>query len=460
VIKIKPSFCSDQALGQPLDLLNRQQCLNRMHQICMMQNNCLDYSFSLLLILIKIDQFRVLRYSLGDDVVDALSVALAERLQENISPSMVVAHLREDEFAVLIECFCTDEEVLYFAENIHQKLRSPFNVSGFEVCLDTHIGITNSRISKLEPIHLLNDAGLAAYIAQHARTDNHCAIFNPQIREQVTDRLYLENDLRIGILRQEFLLHYQPIYALEGNRLVGFEALVRWQHPTRGMISPATFIPIAEETGSIILLGWWVLKEACQQMKQWQSLFPTLQNATISVNLSSQQFSQSNLIEQVKEILWETGLEARSLKLEITETVLMDNSESAAARLKQLQDCGIRLCIDDFGTGYSSLSYLQRFPVNTLKIDRSFISQLGSESKSVCFAQAIIQLAHCLGMDVVAEGIETAEQFWQMKTLQCEYGQGFLWSRPLDVEATESLLRADLISELGRNPIAVRPAGL
>lgn len=456
MIKIEPSFCSNQALGQPLGLLNRQQCLNRMHQICMMQNNCLDYSFSLLLI--KIDRFGVLRYSLGDDVVDALSVALAERLQENISPSMVVAHLREDEFAVLIECFCTDADVLHFAESLHQKLRSPFNVSGFEVFLNIHIGITNSQISKLEPIHLLNDAGLAAYIAQHTKVDNHCAIFNPQIREQVTERLYLESDLRIGILRQEFLLHYQPIYELESNKLVGFEALARWQHPTRGMISPATFIPIAEETGSIIPLGWWVLKEACQQMKQWQNLFPNLRDATISVNLSSQQFSQPSLIEQVKEILWETGLEARNLKLEITETVLMDNSESAAVRLKQLQDCGIRLCIDDFGTGYSSLSYLQRFPVNTLKIDRSFISQLSTGSKSVCFAQAIIRLANCLGMDVVAEGIETPEQFWQMKTLQCEYGQGFLWSRPLDVKATESLLRSDLISQPEANSTAAMTA--
>jgi EAL domain-containing protein (putative c-di-GMP-specific phosphodiesterase class I) len=177
-------------------------------------------------------------------------------------------------------------------------------------------------------------------------------------------------------------------------------------------------------------------------MKQWQQSFSHLQDLTISVNLSSQQFSQSNLVEKVNQILLETGLNAQNLKLEITETVLMDNVESAAVRLKQLQDLGIKLCIDDFGTGYSSLSYLQRFAVNTLKIDRSFISQLTTESKSACFAQAIIQLANCLGMDVVAEGIETAEQFWQMKALQCEYGQGFLWSKPLDVMATEHLLRA------------------
>jgi diguanylate cyclase (GGDEF)-like protein len=431
----------EQAWGssQSLSLLSRQECLNRLHQNCLMQDISSNASFSLFLI--KIDQFRVLNYSLGNEVVEELSVAFADRLQENLDSSMVAAHLREDEFAILLECACTDEDALNYAQSIQQKLRSPFSISGLEVFLDIHIGITNSQVSNLQPSHLLNDAGLAAYIAQQSKQNSHCTIFKPQIREQVTTRLHLENDIRIGLLRQEFLLNYQPIFKLDRNNLVGFEALARWQHPTRGLISPGTFIPIAEETGSIIPLGWWVLKEACQQMKQWQQAFPHLQDLTMSVNLSSQQFSQVNLIEQVKNILLETGLEARNLKLEITETVLMDNVESAAARLKQLQDLGIKLCIDDFGTGYSSLSYLQRFPVDTLKIDRSFVSQLTTESKSACFAQAIIQLANCLDMDVVAEGIETAEQFWQMKALQCEYGQGFLWSRPLNVQATEDLLR-------------------
>jgi diguanylate cyclase (GGDEF)-like protein len=422
-----------------LGLMNRQQCLDRMDRNCMRQNSCPNDSFTLLLI--KIDRFRVLNYSLGEEIGEELLLAFAERLQGNLDPFMVAAYLREDEFAVLIECACTDADALQYAESIHQNLRSPFSISGLEVFLNIHIGITNSRASALDPIHLLNDAGLASYIAQQNKDNSHCAIFKPQIREQVTNQLCLENDLRIGLLRQEFLLHYQPIFTLDSNNLVGFEALVRWQHPIRGTISPETFVPIAEETGSIIPLGWWVLREACRQMKQWQQDFPNTRDLSISVNLSSQQFSQPNLIEQIKAILLETGLEASNLKLEITETVLMDNAESAAARLKQLQDLGIKLCIDDFGTGYSSLSYLQRFPVNTLKIDRSFISQLSTESKSACFAQAIIQLANCLGMDVVAEGIETAEQFWQMKALQCEYGQGFLWSKPLDVIATEYLLQ-------------------
>jgi EAL domain-containing protein (putative c-di-GMP-specific phosphodiesterase class I)/GGDEF domain-containing protein len=433
---------AQQPLSYPdwsLGLLDRQQCITRMQQICLMLEHNPSACFSLLLI--KIDRLRVLRYSLEDKIIDELLVAFADRLQRNLAPSMVGAHLREDEFAVLLEFSPIDQDnILTYAENLQSKLRSPFNIFGFEIFLNIHIGITNSQISKCQPTNLLNDAGLAAFIAQQASKDNHCALFNPQIRNQVTERLHLENDLRIGISRQEFILHYQPIYELESNSLIGFEALVRWQHPTRGLISPATFIPIAEETGSIIPLGWWVLREACRQLKHWQNLFPTLRDLTMSVNLSSQQFSQPNLFEQVNQILYETGLEARNLKLEITETVLMDNVESAAVRLRHLQARGVKLSIDDFGTGYSSLSYLQKFPVNTLKIDRSFIQQLETDSKSACLAQAIILLANSLGMDVVSEGIETSEQYWQMKALQCEYGQGFFWSRPLDVAAMEYLL--------------------
>jgi diguanylate cyclase (GGDEF)-like protein len=435
LFELEQSWDSSQSLG----LLNRQQFLNRMHKNCLRQDLYSDDSFSLFLI--QIDRLRVLNYSLGDEVIEELLITFANRVQDNLDPCMVAARLREDEFAILSERDLTHEDVLKYVKNIHEKLQLPFSISGYELFLDIYIGITNSRVSNLQPIHLLNDAGLAAYIAQQSRQNSHFAIFDHQIREQVTNRFCLENDIRIGLLRQEFLLNYQPIFRLESNELIGFEALVRWNHPTQGMISPETFIPVAEETGSIVPLGWWVLRETCQQIKQWQQIFPTLKDLSMSVNLSSQQFSQADLIENVNQILLATGLDAQNLKLEITETVLMDNVDSAAARLKQLQNLGIEICIDDFGTGYSSLSYLQRFPVDILKIDRSFISQLTTESKSACFAQAIIQLANCLDMDVVAEGIETAEQFWQMKALQCEYGQGFLWSHPLDVLAAQDLLQ-------------------
>jgi diguanylate cyclase (GGDEF)-like protein len=249
-LEMEQSRCSIQSLG----LLDRQQCLNRMHQNLLIQDINSNSLFSLFLI--KIGRFRVLNYSLGDEAVEELLVAFSNRLQTNLDPSMVAAHLREDEFIILSENIFSDADALQYAENIHQNLRSSFSISGFEVFLNIHIGITNSQVSNPQPIHLLNDAGLAAYIAQQSKENIRCTIFKPQIREQVTNRLCIENDIRIGILRQEFLLNYQPIFRLDSNDLVGFEALARWEHPTQGMISPGTFIPIAEETGSIIPLGW------------------------------------------------------------------------------------------------------------------------------------------------------------------------------------------------------------
>jgi EAL domain-containing protein (putative c-di-GMP-specific phosphodiesterase class I) len=267
-----------------------------------------------------------------------------------------------------------------------------------------------------------------------------CVVFNAALRERTVEQLQLENDIRLGLLRHEFFLHYQPILALETQQLLGFEALVRWQHPRRGLVSPAEFIPVAEATGSIIPLGWWVLKEACRQLKVWQQQFPNTTDLTINVNLSGQQFSQPHFIEQIDEILRLTGVEGRHLKLEITETVLMENADLAAQVLDHLKARGIRLCIDDFGTGYSSLSYLQRFEISTLKIDRSFVARMETDSKSVRILQIIMMLAYQLKMDVVAEGIETSEQYWQLRALQCQHGQGYLFSKPISAETVVPLL--------------------
>jgi EAL domain-containing protein (putative c-di-GMP-specific phosphodiesterase class I) len=222
--------------------------------------------------------------------------------------------------------------------------------------------------------------------------------------------------------------------------VVGFEALVRWQHPRRGLVSPVEFIPVAEATGSIMPLGWWVLQTACQQLKVWQQQFPQHPDLTVNVNISGQQFSQPDFISRIDDILRATGLAGQFLKLEITETVLMENADLATPVLDQLKERGIRLCIDDFGTGYSSLSYLQRFEVSTLKIDRSFIARMETDSKSVRILQIILMLAQQLDMDVVAEGIEVTEQYWQLRALQCEYGQGYLFERPLKVDAAANLL--------------------
>jgi EAL domain-containing protein (putative c-di-GMP-specific phosphodiesterase class I)/GGDEF domain-containing protein len=419
-------------------LLNRQPFLHALSQVCTRQSLVSDTPFALLQL--KVDRFKVIRCSLGEHFAKALLMAVAKRLQEILEPPMLAAYLREDEFAILLEQIESTEDALQFAKLIQDNLRSPLVIEELEIFLSIHIGITTSQISKPEPVKLLNDVGLAAFMAQ--MDDTHCAVFNPDVREQVTTRLHLENDIRLGLLRHEFFLHYQPLFDLEHHQLIGLEALVRWQHPQQGVVSPGIFIPIAEETGSIIDLGWWILREACQQLKQWQQQFPQYQNLTVNVNLSSQQFSQPHFIEQLDRILQETRLEGQHLKLEITETVLMKNADFAASRLEKLRARGIQLCIDDFGTGYSSLSYLQRFPVSTLKIDRSFIAQMDSESsKSAGIVQAIILLANSLGMTVVAEGIETTEQFWQLKALQCEYGQGYFFSKPLALDGVEKLLQ-------------------
>lgn len=421
-------------------LLSRQQFFNRLESVCTLQRLCPDQAFALLQL--KLDRFKILRCSLGDQFAEELLILIAARLQDCLDASVVSAYLREDEFAILLEHTQNIDEALQLAKLLHKKMRLPFQVAGLEIFLNIYIGITTSQLSEAHPIKLLNDVGLATFTAQ-TQEGMYYTIFGPHLREQATRRLHLENDIRLGLLRREFRLNYQPVFTLENNNLIGFEALVRWQHPTQGMISPAAFIPVAEETGSIIELGWWVLQEACQQMKEWQQRFPAYQNLVINVNLSSQQFSQLNFIEKLDEILQSTGLRGQCLKLEITETVLMKNVDSAAARLEHLQARGVRLCIDDFGTGYSSLSYLQRFPVSTLKIDRSFIVQMEAESKSAGILQSIILLANCLGMDVVAEGIETAEQFWQLKALQCEYGQGYFFARPLDVHDVQKLLQGN-----------------
>jgi EAL domain-containing protein (putative c-di-GMP-specific phosphodiesterase class I)/GGDEF domain-containing protein len=420
------------------NLLSRQQFLNHLESACILKQLCPDQSFALLQL--KLDRFKVLRCSLGDQFAQELLVLISARLQQCLEFSRVAAYLREDEFAILLEHTHNVEEALQLAELLHEAMRLPFAIAELEIFLNLHIGITTSQISEPQPIKVLNDVGLATFTAQQ-REGAYYTVFDPAIREQTTQRLQLENDIRLGLLRGEFLLNYQPLFTLENQQLIGFEALVRWQHPGRGLISPAAFIPVAEETGSIVELGWWVLREACLQMKEWQQRFPAYQNLAINVNLSSQQFSQPDFVEKLDEILRETGLESQYLKLEITETVLMKNVDSAAARLEHLQAHGIRLCIDDFGTGYSSLSYLQRFPVSTLKIDRSFIAQMEVESKSAGILQSIILLANCLGMDVVAEGIETAEQFWQLKALQCEYGQGYFFAKPLDTPGVVKLLQ-------------------
>jgi diguanylate cyclase (GGDEF)-like protein/PAS domain S-box-containing protein len=409
-------------------LPNRVLLMERLRHAIQLAKRNEDYHFAVLFL--DIDRFKLINDGLGHFVGDRLLVAIAQKLSACLHPGDTVARLGGDEFVILLEDVKGMSEVTSIVNRVQWNLSQPFNINGHEIFTSSSIGIALSEAGREWSEDLLRDADTALYRAK-ARGRACYEIFNTSMRTRAIALLQLETDLRRAIDRQEFYLYYQPIISLRSYRIAGFEALLRWQHPDRGMISPTEFIPIAEETGLIIPLGIWVLREACQQMRSWQMQLPQNSSLTVSVNLSGKQFTP-DLIDQIRQILQETDLHAHHLKLEITESVLIENTDSAATLLSQLQSLGIKLSMDDFGTGYSSLSYLYRFPIDTLKIDRSFINKIDTDGEQLAIVRTIMTLAWNLGMDVVAEGIETHKQLAQMKALQCEYGQGYFFSRPLD----------------------------
>jgi EAL domain-containing protein (putative c-di-GMP-specific phosphodiesterase class I) len=307
------------------------------------------------------------------------------------------------------------------------------------VSISASIGIAIGDNGAASADDLLRDADTAMYQAKSDGKSRWC-LFDQSLREQAVQRLELEKEMRNGIKLGEFIVHYQPIVELHSQAIKGFEALLRWRHPTRGLVSPVDFIPIAEEIGFIVELGAWVLRQACHQLRAWQMKFPTHANLFISVNVSTKQFASSRLLDFVQESLAESGLDPSSLKLEITESAIMTDPKAAAETLNKLRSLGVSISLDDFGTGYSSLSYLQAFPIDTLKIDRSFIKGLGSSNESDEIVRTIVNLAHSLGMEVTAEGIEEPSQRTHLTTLACESGQGFLYSRPMSEINVEQLL--------------------
>jgi diguanylate cyclase (GGDEF)-like protein/PAS domain S-box-containing protein len=430
-------------------LPNRTLLMDRLRHAIQLAKRTEEFLFAVLFL--DVDRFKVINDSLGHMIGDQLLIAIAQRLSECLRPADTVARLGGDEFVILLEDIKDVNQVTAIAERIQQALTQPFTLEGHEVFTTVSIGIALSVVGYTLPEDLLRDADIAMYRAK-AQGRARYEIFDTGMYTYAVALLQLETDLRWAVDREEFELHYQPIVALKNNRISGFEALVRWRHPTRGMVSPAEFISSAEETGLIIPLGKWVLREACRQMQVWHTQFPQLLPLSISVNISSKQFTP-DLIEQIRQILEETGLSPKCLKLEITESILMENTESASTMLTQIQALGIQLSMDDFGTGYSSLSYLHRFPIDTLKIDRSFINKIDIDGEQLAIVRTIITLAWNLGMDVVAEGVETQKQLAQLRALQCEYGQGYFFSKPLLGEAAAQLLTSTF--PLGRlNSIA------
>jgi diguanylate cyclase (GGDEF)-like protein len=391
-----------------------------------------DYQFAVLFL--DLDRFKNVNDSLGHSIGDQLLITMARRLESCIREVDMVARLGGDEFAVLLDGIPNQAEATNMARRIQEKLQSPFNLSGHEVFTTTSIGIALSSTGYDHPENMLRDADTAMYRAK-AQGKACYEVFDKGMHTHAVYLLQMENDLRRAIEREELRVYYQPIVALDNGQLAGFEALIRWQHPERGFINPADFIPLAEDTGLIVPLGLWILKRACQQLSKWQWQSPANRSLFMSVNLSGKQVAQPTLVADIQDILDETHIEAKHLKLEITESAVMENAEMAVRLLKRLKALGVQLSIDDFGTGYSSLSYLHRFPVNTLKIDRSFVGRIGEAAENIEIVRTVISLAENMGMEVVAEGVETLSQLTQLRKLSCQYGQGYLFSRPVDADS-------------------------
>jgi len=428
------------------NLLNRSSFLDRLRMAKDRLNRRPEYLFAVLFI--DLDRFKDINDSFGHSVGDELVVSVGKMLKSIIRPTDSVARLGGDEFVILLEDISDISDATRVAERIRMELRTANLLEGRQLFVTASIGIVLSTTGYSEPEDLLRDADIAMYRAKaHGR--DVFEIFDPTMRDKIMHRLALESELRQAYDRQEFLVYYQPILSLRDGDFLGFEALVRWQSPTRGLVAPGEFIAVAEETGLILRIDRWVLREACRQIKAWQDAIPGLPPLRISVNMSSKQIFQSDWLEFVDQVLLETQIEPTCLNLEITESAVMENHLRTIETLEALRQRGIQMQIDDFGVGYSSLGYLSRFSLGALKIDQSFIRALDENHAGRKIIQAIIMLTQGLGLHVCAEGVETTTQLKELDQLGCEFVQGYLFARPQNSDSTNSLLQR--ISQEGRD---------
>jgi diguanylate cyclase (GGDEF)-like protein/PAS domain S-box-containing protein len=406
-----------------------------------------DYEFAL--VILGLDRFKTVNHSLGLALADRLLVEVAHRLQAWVRANDAItrgghgctlARLGGDEFTVLLDDIDDASDAVRVAERLREALHKPFVVEGHDVFVTASAGITMSGSGYAHPEDILRDAAIALYRAKEDSTTG-CELFDIAMRDRAVSRLRVETDMRQAIERDAFEVHYQPIVSIRGGALAGFEALVRWRHPTKGLIDPADFIPIAEDTEMIVLIGRQVLAQSCRQMVAWQQRFGAAAPRLICVNVSSKQFGDDDLISEVENVLEESGLQPSSLKLEITESAFLGDFRRAQMTLRRLQAIGVAWSLDDFGTGYSSLSYLHRLHVDTVKVDRSFVSRIGVDDGSE-MVRVIAGIAHNMGMDVVAEGVETLDQLEWLRDIGCEYAQGFYFSKAVDVAEATGLISA------------------
>lgn len=418
-------------------LPNRVLFLDRLKHAITRSRRNQGRSFAVMFL--DLDRFKVINDSLGHSAGDALLEAIARRLEQSLRPGDTAARLGGDEFAILLEDIGDSAAALAIAERIQQVIATPVNLGDREMFTTASIGITLYQPGYDSATDMIRDADTAMYHAK-MRGKACAVVFNPTMHAAAMEQLQLETALRWAIERNELRLHYQPIVDLRTQKIEGFEALVRWEHPQRGLLYPSEFITIAEETGLIAQIGWWVLREACRQVRIWQQTIPGAERLWVAVNLSARQLVQPEVAQIVLGTLAEFELPTQALKLEITETALVNSNQETREQLARLRAAGVKICIDDFGTGYSSLSYLQRLPVDILKIDRSFVQAIEDAGSHSAIVGNIIALAHVLGLDAVAEGTETVAQLQRLRELQCTYGQGWLFSKPLNAGEAARLL--------------------
>jgi len=415
------------------NLPNRSLFIDRLRSSLERKKRHPDHSFAILFL--DLDRFKVINDSLGHMIGDQLLVILSQRLKKHIRSVDTIARFGGDEFAVLMEDTREISDVYDIAERFHGEMRSPFLIFGREIFTTMSIGIVMSNTGDyIGPEELLRDADTAMYHAKERGKACH-VVFDSTMHAKATAALWVETELRRAVEQNDFVVYYQPIISVEENKITGFEALLRWQHGERGIITPSEFIAVAEETGLIIPLGERVIRESCRQLKEWRERFPSCRGLTVSVNVSGKVFSQPGFFDTVKNILEEIGLEGSCLRLEIVERTLIENAEPAAAMMKRFEDLNVRFDIDDFGTGYSALNYLRHFPIKGLKIDGSFINALTFDKNNAAIVKTIIALGRDLGLDVIAEAIETVEQLDVFKDMKGEYAQGFYLFRPMDSKA-------------------------